>query len=377
MSITVQFCLPASYLCSDKTQNEISVHLLRPKAFSNGVDQPERLFSQPPVTVPPTEEPVIEDGTTTVIGLEGIVEVVDMVDDKPVREGVFVPGGTMFRSGERAPIRLSREELNEVPSEFAGTPLDRVEAQAKVSHDLLQKYGEGFQPFTRNKVLEINTDLLPTLEGDGIKAAKGILEIIAYKMWGYKSDGRFFRVTGEKIYLDFVSRKGTPEAEAKKAAIVELFKALELSEKHDLGKTLFTDAVREADRLTITHAGDTEIFYNPALILGAETLVGKEIRVYPWEILMDLSIGILSIDRAIPLGEQQTAFESIMSIFDDLLKKEISESDLRQLVERLLSETLAESIAAAFELTLPPIEKIDLDQIDLLNDIMRSVAIAA
>lgn len=383
-----------SCIGTDLYLNESPNQVLRPPSYQNGKGKPDNFY--PPTTTPshtktfvPPQGPGFkyeEGGVTKTFAFEGIVgfSEVDKKDGEAVGPEVPVPAGTFVTSLEPTKVRpLSKTRIDSTPAEFGGTPLDFAEGLLKASHILSLEKGASFKEFPRdrNKVIEFNTDLFPDfdLEVDSPerRLVEGVLTTVAHKMLRYERDVRFSR----RVYIDFVSRDSTDEGKDTRSKVIELFKGLPLVRQHHLERLLFPVVVESIDRLTITHKEDLATFQNPALILDEKAMADGKIMAYPWAAIMDLSIGILSIDRRMPPGEQIEAYNAIKGIFENLLipkeDDEIREellSRLDDILQRLLSDNRQEYINAALELALPPVQKLDLKAVDELNRIMIEVA---
>lgn len=386
--VTVNFSVIGAHLYLNGGSNQV----LRPPSYQNGEGKPNSFYSSA-ATPSPTKTYVPpqglsfkheEGGETKAFAFEGIVGFSEVdKDGQAVGPEVLVPAGTFLTSVFLTRVRpLSKTKIATTPAEFGGTPLDFAEGQLKTSHILSLEKSRSFKDFprVRNKVIEFNTDLFPDFDlkvaSAGSKLVEGVLTTVAYKILGYEKDGRFSR----RIYIDFVSRDGTDEGEARRDRVVELFKRLPLVQKQHLERMLHPVVVEPLDRLTITHRGDRAAFQNPALVLDNMVISEGKIMAYPWATIMNLSVGILSIDRGVPLEEQIEAYNAIKGIFENLLitkedaARERLLSRLDDILQRLLSDKRVKYIEAAFELVLPPVQALDLKAVDDLIKIMIEVA---
>lgn len=372
--MAVSYCSDEAAIVFDKNMPKQS-HILRPPSSKNGHSTPPSFSTPTPPAVQQRpkrpRDPGIDGAVTTVLAYVGIVGA------RPEgRQEVLVPAGTKLTVEIQAiPGRLAAEDTEGLPDEFGGSLLDRVRAVLTVLHRLFPDIAKPIEGFKTAKVLEINTDLLPdpALDQYSRAMAEGILDTIAHRVWEYGKDVRFSR----RLYVDFRSRKGDTDGERKKQALMDMFRQMDFVTQYELTNGLYSEKdigpVGPLDRLTITNQDDKKPFANPALMLGTELLIDNQAAVYPWQALMDLSVRILSFDRSGALDEQRQTYDAIRDILRQLRGAEISDVVLA----RFLGHDIAQAVGAAFELALPPIEKISLDSIEDLNRIVAEVARAA
>lgn len=383
------------YPLSSHTNLQINpTQALRPPAQQNGSIDGEFSFEADPTPRLGQQADKIPGKTTYVYSDSGVVYVRDTGEDgeevgpETLLPAEFwtssnVPSGTIYAQDQ--------ERIAASPAGFEGTPLKSIESQLKVlvTHSLQKSLNwRGFETedqLRRNKVIEINTDLFPDFDPEQDtperRLVEGILRTLAQKMLRHQKDKRF---TG-RLYIDFVSRIG-PLGETKKNASIRLFTeqpeavaGLPQFRRYQLEEMLFSAEIGEADRLTITHKGDSAEFKNPFFMLQTPVMVGKMVEVYPWDSLMDLWVGILSIDRTVPLDKDSEAYKAIEALYKDLLtilkvegKDRIIEN-LGNILPKLLSNDPKAYAEAASEIILPPVREVDLEAIDDIIKIMIDV----
>jgi hypothetical protein len=339
---------------------------LRPAAFHNGSEK----LPLKPDPVANAEEPdnpkAIKGAVTRIYVYEGSIEAES-------GDSIYkVPAGTNV-TVENGEIGFLSDEGRNIPKEFAGTPFDEISAQffASQENSLNRIRNISGYGFTENKVIKYNVDMLPKpfLSVKSEEILKGILEMIAHRLLVYRKDLRF----SGKLFIGFVSRSGDRARENK---VIELFKSIDIVSRYNLDNMLIENAgyVEPSSRLTISYYNDQAVFDNPALILQTIILDDEMILVYPWHIIVDLAVSILSINRNKPIDEQSQAYALVESIFRDLLKDNVKTSDMPVLLGQFFSKDIAVSVNAARQLALPAVQKVDFSYIEQLNMLMMEVA---
>lgn len=361
--VTLNLYPPATHLY----HKENSSQLLRPASYQNGNGSSPDIFS---FTIKPT--PILNSrgesvpgAKTEVITTEGVVEV------EAAEEITLVGAGDRLELKPGAPLILrtsSAGELESFPAEFRGTPLDVVEGQFKTFNLVMQRQVGKLPELKNKKFIEFNVDLLPDfdlrIDSAQKKLAEAILEAVANRILQYKRDRRFERAD-RRIYIDFVSRKGDL---VKKDKIKGLFeKDLQIVRDHRLYELLQSAPADTAvsDKIIITYEGDPLRPEYPALILKTEVISDEKIMAYPWHTVIDLSVGILTIDRMAKNIHEEEAYAAIKELFKYLLKEKVDITD--ELLSKFLSNEPKVAINAAYQLALPPVQVVDLDSVEDIN----------
>ncbi|MDD5504636.1 MAG: hypothetical protein PHV77_04915 [Candidatus Omnitrophica bacterium] len=361
-SIISVVIIPSSIL-SHYTQTYCNLFLRETSLSNSGID-PYSLFEEEKPATGLKESG--QAGVTTVIVHEGRVKTTDLstgrIDD--------IPAGTKVQVG-KSPTFLEDRDRDNIPFEFRGGPLDEVSAQSKRSGEIASSATDKFKGFSHNKAIEINVDMFPD-PGAGKDAefiTRGVLDIIALKMLSFKRDSRF----SGKLYVSFVSRSNDA---VRLENVLAQFKGLDTVKYHELDNMLTAkiDGLRPEDKITISYREDDGLFLNPALMLVSAIANEKKVMAYPWHVLIDLAVGVLSVDRSIPLDRQQEVVDSIKAIFQDLFKGTVDAGSLDDLLNNFLSNNIEAAVTAARQLALPAITAIDYEQIEDLNRMLREVA---
>lgn len=375
------YLIIASNLCSLSPPlylNQSLNQVLRPASYQNGKGKPENIFPVKPeiypnrvnITPPSDLSGKLVEGLTKfeVITTEGLVEVT-LADGRVT----LVPAGDKYNpSLSRLSQPLSQAEINAILPEFQGTPLGITKGRLLALHIIALEQSKVFPELKKNKYIEFNVDMLPdfdpNIDSPVRNFVNSILEAVANELWQHKIDKRYARAD-RRIYIDFVSRKGDT---VKRDAVITLFNRLRIVDDHKLYELLRAapEDTDLSDKLIITYQGDSAEFQYPALMLKTEAISEKTVMVYPWDTVMDLSVGILSIDRTKPLANQTKVYCAIKNLFEVLTKREVAED----LLDRFLSNNPQEYTKAALELVLPPVQELDLKAIDDLNRIISEVA---
>jgi hypothetical protein len=367
-AVSVAVCLIVAFMLPSAISydhNTLCGNLfLRATSLSNSGIDPRILFEeQGPVKF--GGQGGKQDYETTVLTFEGCVERIDFSTGK-VKE---IPAGTEFDG--KGGLKLLTAKQKDVPPEFRGTPLDEVSAQFELSQKIALSATDELEGFLDDKVIEINVDMLPDpvtgADSEGI--TRGVLDVIAHKMLSFKRDSRF----SGKLHIGFISRSGDA---VKLENILRQFKELDTVKYHALDNMLAVKArsARPGDKITISYLDDNGLFLNPALMLMSRAVTEEGVMAYPWHAFIDLAVGVLSIDRSLPLDRQQAAVDSIKMIFQDLFKGVIDTGSLDSLLKSFLSRDIEVSVIAARQLALPALQVIDYAEIEELNRMMREVA---
>ena len=301
---------------------------------------------------------------------------------------VPVPAGNILRPGDRVPNRMNEKDIREYSkgADILGIPmtaLDIIEAEIVTSYHMAQENKARFNRMNKRSVIELNTDMLPDVEGpDNRAVVEGILTTIAYKIRQFRRDGRLMG-PGAGVYISFVSRTNTPDSISKNQRVRELFTGLHESiddrqMSADLLQGMLMPEDLKADvKVTVTNLDDVGDFDDLVLMLKTDVIVDGRIQVYAWDTIMDLCIGMTSVDRD-DLQAQQELLIALRNIFEDLIKSEIDDDkpltmqDMRDMFSNNpeARRQAAQKIAGHLE----PIHSIDYEAIEELNRIMEDIA---